>query len=179
MRQLIWSLCSSPSLAAATLVGYKRVKHEYSEYCGLVEASNPLQTIFIYYIFWDCVINIDSKYTYSWKSWVPNRNKRAETHLIGISRQWHLSVCSARPSAVSCSQLMKRRTCVFPLAVWSSSNQKRFQVSPESAANSHVSTLQLLSRSTATCLLIIHQAAEGEYWELHLPDMHVSEVLRI
>lgn len=152
--------------------------------------------------FWDSVINIDSKYTYSWKGWsssarwVPNRNKRAETYLIGIRFTdlcllRHLTtvtplcgsalcpVCSARPSAVSCSQLMKRRTCVFPLAVWLSSNQKRFQVSPESAANSHVSTLQLLSRSTATCLLIIHQAAEGEYWELHLPDIHVSEVLRI
>ncbi len=52
--------------------------------------------------------------------------------------------------------------CVFPLAVWLSSNQKRFQVSPESAANSHGSTLQLLSRSTATCLLIIHKAAEED-----------------
>lgn len=38
--------------ATATLVGYKGVKHEYSEYCVLLEeASNPLQTIFIYYIF--------------------------------------------------------------------------------------------------------------------------------
>lgn len=36
----------------ATLVGYKRVKHEYSEYCVLLEeAPSPLQTIFIYYIF--------------------------------------------------------------------------------------------------------------------------------
>lgn len=62
MRQLIWSLCVSrisPQRrffwgggATATLVGYKGVKHEYSEYCVLLEeASNPLQTIFIYYIF--------------------------------------------------------------------------------------------------------------------------------
>lgn len=59
MRQLIWSLCLSrisPQRrfwwGGATLVGYKRVKHEYSEYCVLLEeASNPLQTIFIYYIF--------------------------------------------------------------------------------------------------------------------------------
>lgn len=61
MRQLIWSLCVScisPQRrfggggANATLVGYKGVKHEYSEYCVLLEeASSPLQTIFIYYIF--------------------------------------------------------------------------------------------------------------------------------
>lgn len=59
VRQLIWSLCVSrisPQRrfggATATLVGYKRVKHEYSEYCVLLEeASSPLQTIFIYYIF--------------------------------------------------------------------------------------------------------------------------------
>lgn len=38
--------------ATATLVGYKGVKHEYSKYCVLLEeASSPLQTIFIYYIF--------------------------------------------------------------------------------------------------------------------------------
>lgn len=61
MRQLIWSLCVSrispqrrfwAGGATATLVGYKGVKHEYSEYCVLLEeASSPLQTIFIYYIF--------------------------------------------------------------------------------------------------------------------------------
>lgn len=60
VRQLIWSLCVSrisPQRrfgggANATLVGYKGVKHEYSEYCVLLEeASSPLQTIFIYYIF--------------------------------------------------------------------------------------------------------------------------------
>lgn len=59
VRQLIWSLCVSrisPQRrfggATDTLVGYKGVKHEYSKYCVLLEeASNPLQTIFIYYIF--------------------------------------------------------------------------------------------------------------------------------
>jgi len=38
-----------------------------------------------------------------------------------------------------------------------SANQTSFQVSPESAASSHGSTLQLLSRFTTTCLLIIQK----------------------
>lgn len=49
-----------------------------------------------------------------------------------------------------------------PWRFWLSSNQKKVQVLPESAANSHGSTLQLLCRSSAACLLIIQQAAEED-----------------
>lgn len=55
---------------------------------------------------------------------------------------------------------MKRSLCFPPWRVWSLSNRKTFRVSRESAAS--WSTLQLLSRSTTTCLLIIHKAADED-----------------
>lgn len=93
---------------------------------------------------------------------------------VGFS-QWQL--CSVTLLSVGLQSwafflFSHSEACVFPLVVWLSSNQKEVpSPTPESAANSHGSTLQLLSRSTTTCLLIIHKAAEDDTESFISPNL--------